>query len=205
MSSSDHHLTYGEGGKLYISIGNTSQVYFDFMPHMPVHAPPGSDMNVVPTLVFSDTLPHLSTTTPASSVLFSSSYTFPHFRAFSGGQVIARTYLYGNSLRTVLYTLSPYCQFVVLRSKRSQIGVPNLPLVWPLPEHESQWEWETVWTTPNPRTKEKRTDAMMYFQGDGNLVNLSTFHSIYICWNPIMLTTCTGYSFAGYGTMGVRE
>lgn len=165
------YLTYSTGGKICISTDDVSQVYYDFMPHMPLHAPPGDDTGMAATLVFSDTNPHLSITTPASSVLFSSSYAIPHFRAFAGGQVIARSYLYGNSQRTILYTLSPYCQFVVLRSKRSQVGVPALPLAWPAPEQETQWEWEIVWSTPNPRTKERRSDAMMFFQGDGNLVS----------------------------------
>jgi hypothetical protein len=180
--SSDHYLTYSEGGKLYISTGDVLQVFFDFIPHMPIHAPPGRDMDVAPVLVFSDIIPHLSTTTPASSILFASSYAFPHFRAFPGGQVIARTVLYGNSQRTVLYTLSPYCQFVVLRGKKSQMHVPSLPLAWPVPEDEAQWEWEIVWTTPNPRTKEKRTDAMMYFQGDGNLVSCIKIVLHQACW-----------------------
>ena len=168
--SSIHCLTYTAGGKLCISTNDTAQIHFDLMPHMPMH--PSSVHDSPPTLVFSDTNPHLQVTTPGSSVLFSSSYAFPHFRAFPGGQVIARSYQYRNLPRTILYTLSPYCQFVVLRSKTSDMSVPSLPLVWPAPEQESQWEWEIVWSTPNPRTKEQRPDAMMYFQGDGNLVSL---------------------------------
>jgi hypothetical protein len=180
-------LTYTAGGKLCITSGDPAQVCFDFTPHIPSHATPGSDERVAPAFIFSDSNPHLSITTPNSSMLFSSSYTFSVNPAFPGGQVVARTYMYGNSPRTVLYTLSPYCQFVVLRSKKPQAVVPALPLAWPAPTEEAQWEWEIVWTTPNPRTKEKRTDAMMYFQGDGNFVSLHA-----ICGRMISRAHLTG-------------
>ncbi|KAF8583325.1 hypothetical protein K439DRAFT_1390599 [Ramaria rubella] len=168
---SGQYLTYSTGGKLCVlSGGSSAQICVDFIPHMPLHAAPGGEADEAPTFVFSDSNPHLSVTTPASSILFSSSYIYPPNRAFPGCQVVARSYLYGNSQRTLLYTLSPYCQFVVLRGKMPHALVPSLPLVWPSPEREAHWEWEIVWSTPNPRTKEKRTDAMMFFQGDGNLV-----------------------------------
>ncbi|KAF8494536.1 hypothetical protein JB92DRAFT_2748881 [Gautieria morchelliformis] len=131
--SSNYYLTYSEGGKLYISTGDVLQVCFDFIPHMPIHAPPGRDMDVAPILVFSDIIPHLSTTTPASSILFASSYAFPHFRAFHGGQVIARTLLYGNSQRTILYTLNPYCQFVVYGARNHRYAYQASPWLGPFP------------------------------------------------------------------------
>lgn len=166
------YLTYTTGGKLCITSGDPAELCFDFTPHMPSHAGPGNDERLAPAFIISDTNPHLSITTPNSSIFFLSSYTFPTNRAFPGRQVVARTYNHGNSPRTVLYTLSPYCQFVVLRSKKPRTVVPAIPLAWPTPEQEAQWDWEIVWNTPNARTKERRSDAMMYFQGDGNLVSL---------------------------------
>jgi hypothetical protein len=171
-------VVFSEGGKLCIVSTDTSpsHVLFDFMPYMPFN---GSSDNG-PTLILSNANPYLTVVTPDSSLIFASSYIFSWNAAFKLGQVVARTYSYGGSQKTLLYTLSPYCQFVVLRNKANNTLLPSLPLVWPDPAHEAQWEWETIWTTANPRT-ERRNDVVMYFQGDGNLASSHVFYSISFC------------------------
>lgn len=170
-TSPGQSLQYTETGKLVIS--STQGLLHDLTPHINLKIEGSS-------LVISSINPYLTISGPKSSLLFASAYIFPQNRIFQLGQVISRTY----KDRTLIYALSPYCQFVVLRSRQPNLPVPPLPLAWPDKEREPQWEWEVVWTTPKPPT-ERRNDVVMSFQGDGNLVSIQILpllqpHSPYV-------------------------
>lgn len=153
----EQYLHYSEAGKL--SIGSPQGHVDDFTPYIHSNVDGGS-------FTISSLNPYLTITKPPlHSLLFASAYIFSQNKSFLLGQIVARSY----NDRTILYTLSPYCQFVVLRSKRPNAPLPTLPLVWPEKEREHEWDWEVVWHTPKPPT-DRRTDASMHFQGDGNLV-----------------------------------
>ncbi|HEV7738103.1 MAG TPA: hypothetical protein VGO47_12135, partial [Chlamydiales bacterium] len=111
-------LTYSPGGKLCII--SESRIVYDFTPYIPFEALSGRE---VPAIVFSDNNPYVSVATFGSSLLFASSYSFPQNRGFLVGQVVCRSRPYGNHHWTLLYTLSPYGQYVVLRSKQPNIMI----------------------------------------------------------------------------------
>lgn len=160
-------LVYSSRGKLCII--SQSHIIYDFTPFIPLDAIPEKEL----CIILSDTNPYMSVTTSGSSpsLLFASSYIFPPNTGFAVGQIIARSQVYDKHSRTLLYTLSPYGQYVVLRSKHSSGIIPALPLAWP--SSQSHWDWEIIWHTPNQLTQERDGDAKMFFQGDGNLVSLS--------------------------------
>lgn len=153
----EQYLHYSEAGKLFIN--SPQGLVHDLTPYIHSNMEGGS-------FTISSLNPYLTITAPPShSLLFASAYIFSQNRTFPLGQIVARPYMD----RTIIYTLSPYCQFVVLRSKRPNAPLPTLPLTWPEKEREHEWDWEVVWHTPRPPT-DRRKDALMSFQGDGNLV-----------------------------------
>ncbi|GJJ15638.1 hypothetical protein Clacol_009916 [Clathrus columnatus] len=156
VTTPGQHLHYTENGKLVLS--STQGQIHDLTPHIKSTMEGSS-------LVISNVNPYLTISGPKSSLLFASAYIFPQNRTFALGQIVARTYMN----KTLIYALSPYCQFVVLRSKQNNTPVPSIPFAWPDKEREAQWEWEVVWRTPNTPT-ERRDGVVMSFQGDGNLV-----------------------------------
>ncbi|KAF8505333.1 hypothetical protein BU17DRAFT_57949 [Hysterangium stoloniferum] len=189
-------LVFSNGGKLCVVSTDVSppRILFDFMPYMPFDGK--SDKG--PSLILSNANPYLTVMTPESSLIFASSYIFSWNAGFRLGNVVARTCFHDGSQKTLLYTLSPYCQFVILRSKVGGAFLPSLPLVWPDPTHEAHWEWEIIWATPNPRT-DRRDDPVMYFQGDGNLASFSSLISFS---SKKKLIVKQGYIFRWQGPMG---
>ncbi|KIJ54777.1 hypothetical protein M422DRAFT_775012 [Sphaerobolus stellatus SS14] len=167
-------LTYTAGGKLCITASSsqdenyTPVITYDFTPHLPLDATPGRET----VLILADSAPHILISTPGGSFLFANEYVFKMNQAFRVGQIVARSCVCDGDPTpwTLIYTLNPYGQFVVLRNKQRAALIPSIPFIWPDPSQEAAWDWETLWSTPNDRVSQKDSDAVMYFQGDGNLV-----------------------------------
>jgi hypothetical protein len=188
---SGHGITFNEDGKLYLE---GSPGLRELLPHLPaVHVDENPDRDpranrTETKIILSSVSPQFQialSPNPFGIILYSSSYDIALGRQFHVGHYILRPLKSTGDSRVIMYTLSPYGQWVVLRSRilGSQLG---FKLKEDKPFHDLvRWgghasgrvaddRWDVVWTSENHPSDEPayKVDKgpMLAFQGDGNLV-----------------------------------
>jgi len=184
-------IAFGEDGKLYLEKPSGPM---ELLPHLPALIP-NQDPNRDPRANRSETKVFLSHTAPyfhiapspnhLGSILYASAYELPLGRQLRQGHFILRPQSSTGDSKVIMYTLSPFGQWVVLISR-----VPGSRLGHQIREDKPfsdliKWggqargrvaddRWEVAWTSENQPSAEPvyQSDKgpMLAFQGDGNLV-----------------------------------
>jgi hypothetical protein len=190
-SSPRDSISFKEDGKLYLDKPAGSK---ELLPHLPTLVP-NRDPNRDPRAARSETkviLSHISphfqivpSTNQNGSILYASDYEVPLGRQLRVGHFILRPQSKTGDSKVIMYTLSPFGQWIVLVSR-----VPGSRLGYQLKEDKPfhdliYWgghgrgrvaddRWEVIWTSENQPSGEPvyQSDKgpMLAFQGDGNLV-----------------------------------
>ncbi|KZS92430.1 hypothetical protein SISNIDRAFT_442200 [Sistotremastrum niveocremeum HHB9708] len=152
-------------GRLRIT-DHTGAVKHDCAPHAPPHDPQ-DHVTGVPTIRISEEAPYLALANPVGSILFASHYIDRMGQEMRNGHYVCRPLPDG---RVLIWTLSPYCQWLTLRSKLPHQKLNTVPVTWPLDRNQ----WEVVWSTPNKPREQPDPKTFLAFQGDGNIVIYGT-------------------------------
>lgn len=189
-------ISFKENGKLYLERSSGPKELLPYLPLVISDNDTGRD----PRANRSETKVFLSCTQPyfqiapspnhLGSIVYASNYDLPLGRQLRVGHLILKPQSNSGDGKVIMYTLSPYGQWVVLLSR-----VPGSRLGYQLKEDKPfsdlvRWggqgrgrvgddRWEVVWTSENPPANEPvyqpDKGPMLAFQGDGNLVCWPTY------------------------------
>lgn len=191
---SDGTLQFKENGNLYLE---SKEGLKNLLPHLPRVRPddPNRDPRANRTetkIIFSHTTPQFQiapSPNPSGIILYASTTDVAMSRQFKAGHFVLRPQAPTGDCRLIMYTVSPYAQWVVLLSRRpgSQMG---FELNENKPFHDLvRWggngqgrvaddRWEVVWTTDNQPIPQPDFTVdkgpWLAFQADGNIVSGST-------------------------------